>query len=80
MDKLGVTAADIAAIGITNQRETSVIWDKATGEPIANAIVWQCRRTAPIVEELGRRPGYGARRIRGHHRPRARRLLLRPAR
>ena len=41
MDKLGVTAADIAAIGITNQRETSVIWDKATGEPIANAIVWR---------------------------------------
>ena len=55
MDKLGVTAADIAAIGITNQRETSVIWDKATGEPIANAIVWQCRRTAPICDELAAR-------------------------
>lgn len=52
MDKLGVGAADIAAIGITNQRETSVIWDKATGEPIANAIVWQCRRTAPIIDKL----------------------------
>ena len=58
MDKLGVTAADIAAIGITNQRETSVIWDKATGEPIANAIVWQCRRTAPIIDKLVAE-GYG---------------------
>lgn len=58
MDKLGVGAADIAAIGITNQRETSVIWDKATGEPIANAIVWQCRRTAPIIDKLVAE-GYG---------------------
>ena len=58
MDKLGVRAADIAAIGITNQRETSVIWDKATGEPIANAIVWQCRRTAPIIDKLVAE-GYG---------------------
>lgn len=44
MQKLGVTASDIAAIGITNQRETTVIWDKETGEPIHNAIVWQGRR------------------------------------
>ena len=58
MDKLGMTAADVAAIGITNQRETSVIWDKATGEPIANAIVWQCRRTAPIIDKLVAE-GYG---------------------
>lgn len=58
MEKLGVGAADIAAIGITNQRETSVIWDKATGEPIANAIVWQCRRTAPIIDKLVAE-GYG---------------------
>mgnify|MGYP005886035841 FL=1 len=58
MDKLGVTAADVAAIGITNQRETSIIWDKATGEPIANAIVWQCRRTAPIIDKLVAE-GYG---------------------
>ena len=58
MDKLGMTAADVAAIGITNQRETSVIWDKATGEPIANAIVWQCRRTAPIINKLVAE-GYG---------------------
>ena len=52
MRKLGVTAADIAAIGITNQRETTVVWDKNTGHPIANAIVWQCRRTADIIDEL----------------------------
>jgi len=58
MDKLGMTAADVAAIGITNQRETSVVWDKATGEPIANAIVWQCRRTAPIIDKLVAE-GYG---------------------
>ncbi len=47
-----VTAADIAAIGITNQRETTIIWDKESGEPIHNAIVWQCRRTADICEKL----------------------------
>ena len=58
MDKLGMKAADVAAIGINNQRETSVIWDKATGEPIANAIVWQCRRTAPIIDKLVAE-GYG---------------------
>ena len=57
MAKLGVEAADIAAIGITNQRETTVIWDKATGEPIANAIVWQCRRTSDIIDDLVKR-GY----------------------
>ena len=58
MAKLGVTAADIAAIGITNQRETTVIWDKETGEPIANAIVWQCRRTSDIIDKLVA-DGYG---------------------
>lgn len=52
MKKAGVTAANIAAIGITNQRETVVIWDKETGEPIHNAIVWQDRRTAPICAAL----------------------------
>ena len=52
MEKLGVTAADIAAIGITNQRETTVIWDKASGKPIANAIVWQCRRSSAIIDGL----------------------------
>ncbi len=49
--KSGVAPEDIAAIGITNQRETAVVWDKATGKPIYNAIVWQCRRTAPIIAE-----------------------------
>jgi len=48
----GVTAADIAAIGITNQRETTIVWDRATGRPIANAIVWQDRRTAGYCDEL----------------------------
>ena len=48
----GVDAVDIAAIGITNQRETTVIWDRATGRPIHNAIVWQCRRTADMVDDL----------------------------
>ena len=48
----GITASDIAAIGITNQRETTVVWDRATGKPIHNAIVWQCRRTASICDKL----------------------------
>ena len=47
-----LTAKDIAAIGITNQRETTVLWDRKTGDPIANAIVWQDRRTAPICDAL----------------------------
>ncbi|MBP7779358.1 MAG: glycerol kinase GlpK [Acidobacteria bacterium] len=50
--KAGVTAADIAAIGVTNQRETTVLWDKATGQPVANAIVWQSRVTAPLCDRL----------------------------
>ena len=48
----GLTAADIAAIGITNQRETTIVWDRASGTPIHNAIVWQDRRTAPFCERL----------------------------
>lgn len=48
----GVNVEDIAAIGITNQRETTILWDKTTGRPIYNAIVWQCRRTAEITDEL----------------------------
>lgn len=48
----GVSASEIAAIGITNQRETTIIWDKKTGRPIYNAIVWQCRRTAPQCERM----------------------------
>jgi glycerol kinase len=52
MRKAGATAADIAAVGITNQRETTVIWERASGRPIANAIVWQDRRTAPVCQQL----------------------------
>ncbi len=52
MAKLGVSASDIAGIGITNQRETTLIWDRATGAPIHNAIVWQDRRTAPMCKTL----------------------------
>ena len=52
MQKINATASDIAAIGITNQRETAVIWDKTTGKPIYNAIVWQCRRTSDICDVL----------------------------
>lgn len=52
MQKLGVKADEISAIGITNQRETTVVWDKTTGEPVAPAIVWQCRRTAEYCDSL----------------------------
>ena len=48
----GISAADVDAIGITNQRETTVLWDRKTGEPVANAIVWQDRRTASRCDEL----------------------------
>ena len=48
----GVKPTDIAGIGITNQRETTVVWDKATGLPIYNAIVWQSRQTTPIADQL----------------------------
>lgn len=57
LEQKGLTAADIAAIGITNQRETTILWDKRTGKPIYNAIVWQCRRTAEDCEELAKQ-GY----------------------
>lgn len=52
MNKIGAAAEDIAAIGITNQRETAIVWDKSTGEPVYHAIVWQCRRTAEYCDEL----------------------------
>ncbi|MCI8465731.1 MAG: glycerol kinase GlpK [Lachnospiraceae bacterium] len=52
MENVGATAADIAAIGITNQRETAIVWDKATGAPIYHAIVWQCRRTSEYCDSL----------------------------
>ena len=52
LEKAGVTADEVDSIGITNQRETTIIWDRATGEPVFNAIVWQDRRTAKICEEI----------------------------
>ena len=55
MSKIGATAEDIAAIGITNQRETVIVWDKNTGEPVYHAIVWQCRRTAEYCDSLKER-------------------------
>ena len=51
-EKSGVAAEDIAAIGVTNQRETSLVWDRTTGKPVYNAIVWQCRRTAAFCDRL----------------------------
>ncbi|MGL5146372.1 MAG: FGGY family carbohydrate kinase, partial [Plesiomonas shigelloides] len=50
--RAGIHADQVAAIGISNQRETTIIWDKATGKPVYNAIVWQCRRSAAICEAL----------------------------
>ena len=55
MAKIGASPTDIAAIGITNQRETSIVWDAETGQPIYNAIVWQCRRTAEYCDSLKKR-------------------------
>ena len=56
LDRAGVTASEIVATGITNQRETTVVWDRATGRPVAPAIVWQCRRTAAYCAELAQSP------------------------
>lgn len=63
MSKIGADATDVAAIGITNQRETTIVWDRRTGEPVYRAIVWQCRRTADKIERLVREGE--ARRIQG---------------
>jgi glycerol kinase len=52
IEKAGISAENISAIGITNQRETTILWDKRNGRPLCNAIVWQCRRTAPFCDEL----------------------------
>lgn len=52
LKRAGLVMDDLAAIGITNQRETTIVWDRTTGEPVSNAIVWQCRRTADIAEKL----------------------------
>lgn len=59
MSKIGADATDIAAIGITNQRETTIVWDKKTGEPVYPAIVWQCRRTADKIDQMIQE-GYGS--------------------
>jgi len=56
LDEAGVAAGEIAACGIANQRETTVVWDRATGRPVAPAIVWQCRRTAEFCNELAKSP------------------------
>ena len=58
MAMVGASAEEISGIGITNQRETTILWDKKTGEPVYNAIVWQCRRTADIIDALNAE-GYG---------------------
>ena len=52
LQKAGVAVSQVRGVGITNQRETTVVWDRHTGEPVSNAVVWQCRRTAPLCEEL----------------------------
>ena len=52
IEQMGVNPAEIMAVGVTNQRETTVLWEKATGEPVYNAIVWQCRRTAAVCDDL----------------------------
>lgn len=52
MAKIGARPEEISGIGITNQRETTIVWDRTTGEPVYNAIVWQCRRTAPMIDDL----------------------------
>jgi len=52
LQKAGVAVSRVMGVGITNQRETTVVWDRDTGEPVSNAVVWQCRRTAPLCEEL----------------------------
>ena len=59
MNKIGASAEDIAAIGITNQRETAIVWDRKTGEPVYNAIVWQCRRTSEYCDSLKEKRSYG---------------------
>jgi len=58
LNKAGITARDLAGVGITNQRETTIVWDRRTGEPIYNAIVWQDRRAEPVCRVL-RDAGFG---------------------
>ena len=56
--KAGIDPSEVAAVGITNQRETTIVWEKATGKPVYRAIVWQCKRTAGMIEDI-KREGYG---------------------
>ena len=74
MNEVGASAEDIAAIGITNQRETTIVWDRDTGEPVYHAIVWQCRRTSEYCDELKARGLTDL--IRAKDRAGHRRLLL----
>src|SRR4030042_3735465 len=55
LQQAGGTASQVKGLGITNQRETTVVWDRRSGQPVSNAIVWQCRRTASMCEELKQR-------------------------
>ena len=55
LEKAAVNVSQVRGVGVTNQRETTVVWDRYTGEPVSNAVVWQCRRTAPLCEELKER-------------------------
>ena len=75
MDSAGASADDISGLGITNQRETTVVWDKTTGEPVANALVWQDTRTDKLVDEFSREGGQDP--LPGDDRPAAGDLLLR---
>ncbi len=76
LEKSGVSPADIAAVGVTNQRETAVVWEKATGKPVYNAIVWQDTRTDKICNALGRKWRAGS--VPSEGRPAAGHLFLRP--
>ena len=71
----GILPQEIAGIGITNQRETAIVWDKETGKPVYNAIVWQCRRTAALCEELKKDAAFTE--YEREHRPFDRRLFFR---
>ena len=73
--KAGIKASDLAAVGITNQRETTVVWDRRTGKPVHNAIVWQDTRTDKIINEFAKDGGQD--RLAGQGRSAPRHLLLR---
>ncbi len=76
LKKSDISPKDIAAVGVTNQRETTVVWEKATGKPVYNAIVWQDTRTDKICNELAKDGGQD--RFRDESRPAAGDLFLRP--